>query len=64
MTPGEVVVNDNQILWCRKTDNGTETRDAVSNFSLRVLRSIHVDSDAGGPGLLVEIRRYPDDTKQ
>lgn len=60
----EVIVQENQIFRCRRQGENCESREAVSNFSLQVLQSVHVESDAGGSRLLLAIRKYPNDVKQ
>lgn len=39
-------------------------KESVSNFGLCVIAPVHVSSDAGGPGLLLNIKRYPDNVEK
>ena len=36
----------------------------MSNFGLAIIASVHVTSDAGGPGLLLKTKRYPDNVEK
>lgn len=60
--PASTIVSENSRIFRVKEDGGF--REAVSNFSLAVLASVHVTTDAGGPGLLLRIKRYPDDVEK
>ena len=55
-----VRTEDNQI--CRVKDGGN--KEPVSNFGISVVASVDVSSDAGGPGLLISIKRYPDNAEK
>ena len=59
-TPIEVGSNR---LFCVKEDH-TSDKEPVSNFSIEVLGSVHVSQDAGGSGLLIRLKRYPDDAER
>ena len=50
-------------LYRTKEDNSTH-QEPVSNFSIEVLGSIHVSQDAGGSGLLLKLKRYPDNAEK
>ena len=39
-------------------------REAVSNFSLQILGLLNVAPDAGGSGLLLLVKIYPDDSEK
>ncbi len=57
-----IEVETSQIIRYRDSEgNNTEP---VSNFSLVLLGSIHVESGGGGPGLLIRVQRYPDDMQK
>ena len=36
----------------------------VSNFSMEILGSVHVSPDAGSSGLLLKLKRFPDDVEK
>ena len=38
--------------------------EIVSNFSLSLLARVNVDREAGGPGVLIRIRRFPDQVER
>ena len=40
------------------------SREPVSNFGISILASVYVSSDAGGPGLLLKLKRFPDDAEK
>lgn len=56
-----VRTEDNQI--CRVKEDGGN-KEPVSNFGVSVVASVDVSSDAGGPGLLISIKRYPDNAEK
>ena len=65
--PLNVEVGHNQLFRIRVDSapaGGRALRDAASNFSIEVLLSVDVSPDAGGSGLLLKIRRYPDDIEK
>jgi hypothetical protein len=39
-------------------------QEPVSNFSMEVLGSVHVAADAGGSGLPLKLKRFPDDVEK
>ena len=39
-------------------------KEPVSNFGISVVASVDVSSDAGGPGLLIRIKRYPNNAEK
>lgn len=39
-------------------------QEPVSNFSMEILGSVHVSPDAGGSGLLLKLKRFPDDVER
>ena len=39
-------------------------KEPVSNFGISIVASVDVSSDAGGPGLLLSIKRYPDNVEK
>lgn len=59
MPSTSIEVGTNQ-LFRVKEDN----REPVSNFSIQVLGSVHVSTDGGGSGLLLNLKRYPDNTEK
>ena len=32
----------------------------TSNFTISLVATVHVDRDAGGPGFLAKVKRFPD----
>ena len=61
MSSPSIEVGTNRIFRVT-VDNAV--KEAVSNFSIEVLRSVHVSADAGGSGILLKLTRYPDDVKK
>ena len=55
--PAELRVTDSGI--CCYKDGSSTTGEIVSNF-LSFLAKVNVDLDAGGPGILVCVKRFPD----
>lgn len=53
------IISENSRIFRVKEDGSL--REPVSNFVISVLASVHVATDAGGPELLLNIKRYPDD---
>ena len=53
---------DSNRLYRVKEDSSH--REPVSNFSLQILGLVNVAPDAGGSGLLLLVRRFPDDTEK
>ncbi len=47
------VITENSRIFRVKEDGGY--REPVSNFSIAVIASIHVATDAGGSGLLLKL---------
>lgn len=60
--PAELRVTDSGI--CRYKDGSSTTGEIVSNFSLSFLATVNVDLDAGGPGTLVRVKRFPDNIER
>ena len=58
--PAELRVIDEGISRFRDEAFG----EIVSNFSLYLLAGVNVDREAGGPGVLIRIRRFPDQVEQ
>lgn len=59
--PAELRVTDEGI--CRfkdDKDDKDEAGETVSNFSLSFLARVNVEREAGGPGFLVRVKRFPD----
>ena len=50
-------------LFRVKEDNRND-KEPVSNFSINVLGSVHVSQYGGGSGLLIKLKRYPDDAER
>ncbi len=44
----------------RAKDANSTSGDLVSNFTLSFQGTVEVDRDAGGPGFLARIKRFPD----
>ena len=60
--PGGIIKSEDSRIYRIKEDGGF--KEAVSNFGISVIASVHVSSDAGGPGLLLNIKRYPDNVEK
>ena len=56
--PAELRVTDEGI--CRFKDDKDEAGETVLNFSLSFLTRVNVEQEAGGPGFLVRVKRFPD----
>lgn len=56
--PSTKIISEESIIY-RVKDEGTY-RESVSNFGIGVTASVHVSSDAGGPGLLLHLKRHHD----
>jgi hypothetical protein len=56
-----VRIEENRIF---RYNEKSDTKEAVSNFSIFLLGTVHVNSDGGGPGILMKIERYPDNMKE
>ena len=52
-------VSDNQIHSV-KHDKDLTIQEPVLNFSIKLLGTVDVSTNAGGPGLLLKLQRYPD----
>lgn len=65
MSTATIQVSTNRIYRV-KHDSGSNnaTQVPLSNFSIEVLCTVQVLSNAGGPGLLMKLRRYPDNTEK
>ena len=60
--PAELRVIDEGISRFR--DEKDAFGEIVSNFSLSLLARVNVDREAGGPGVLIRIRRFPDQVER
>lgn len=60
--PNTVIRSEGNRIYREKEDGNY--KEPVSNFGISVLASVHVASDAGGPGLLLKIQRYPDNSEK
>ena len=60
--PSTIRVSSNQI-YLVKHDRESD-QEPVSNFSIEVLGTVQVSTNAGGPGLLLKLQRYPDNTEK
>ena len=60
--PAELRVIDKGISRFR--DEKDAFGEIVSNFSLSLLARVNVDREAGGPGVLIRIRRFPDQVER
>ena len=56
--PAILRLTERGISRCK--DN-SESGDVVSNFTISFLGTVDVDRDAGGPGFLARIKRFPDE---
>ena len=56
--PSGVIKSEESRIF-RIKDDGC-FKEPVSNFGITLIASVHVASEAGGPGLLLNIKRYPD----
>ena len=61
--PSTSIEVDSNRLFRVKKDNRSD-KEPVSNFSIQVLGSVHVSQDAGGSGLLIKLKTYPDDAER
>ena len=57
--PAVLKVKDTGIY--RYKDENSTTGEVVSNFTIALLGTVHIDRDAGGPGFLAKIKRFPDE---
>jgi hypothetical protein len=60
--PSTRVIAEDSIIY-RAKDEGN-IKEPVSNFSIDVIASVHVSSDAGGPGLLLHLKRHHDSVQK
>ena len=56
--PAVLKVTASGIYRCK--DGSSSGGDLVSNFTISLLATVHVDRDAGGPGFLAQVKRFPD----
>ena len=56
--PAVLKVKDTGI-YRYKDENSTG--EVVSNFTIALLGTVHVDRDAGGPGFLAKTKCFPDE---
>lgn len=61
MPSTSVIIEGNRLF---RYNDKTDAKEPVSNFSVSLLGSVHVSSEAGGPGILMRIQRYPDNVKE
>ena len=61
MPSTNIEVGSNRLYRVQEDSNHQEP---VSNFSMEVLGSVHVAADAGGSGLLLKLKRFPDDVEK
>ena len=60
--PGITIRSEDNRIFRIKEDGGH--KEAVSNFGIAVNASVDVSPDVGGPGLLINIKRYPDNVEK
>lgn len=60
--PGTSIQVDSNRLYRVKEDS--RVNEPVSNFSIKILALVNVAPDAGGSGLLLLLKRYPDDVEK
>ena len=60
--PTTTIEVDSNRLYRVKEDSNH--REPVSNFSLQVLGLVNVAPDAGGSGLLLQLKRFPDNSEK
>ncbi len=56
--PPSRIISEESIMYRIKDDGNPG--EPVSNFGIKVKASVHVSSDAGGPGLLLHLKRNHD----
>lgn len=56
--PAELKVTDEGIA--RFKDENDVAGEVISNFSMEFLANVNVELEAGGPGVLAKIKRFPD----
>ena len=61
--PGTAIEVDSNRLYRVKEDS-RDYKEPVSNFSIKVLGLVNVAPDAGGSGLLLLLKRFPDDIEK
>lgn len=61
--PGTTIEVDANRLY-RVRGDSPRNKEPVSNFSIKVLGLVNVEPDAGGSGLLLLLKRFPDDTEK
>ena len=61
MPSTSVITEGNQLF---RSNEKMDAKEPVSNFSISLLAPVHVSSDAGGPGILMRLQRYPGNTKK
>ena len=60
--PGTSIEVDSNRLYRVKQDS--RDKEPVSNFSIKMLALVNVAPDAGGSGLLLLLKRFPDDAEK
>ena len=61
MPSTSIEVGSNRLFRVKEDSHHQEP---VSNFSMEILGSVHVSPDAGGSGLLLKLKRFPDDVEK
>ena len=59
--PTTIEADSNRLYRVKEDGNH---REPVSNFSLQIQGLVNVAPDAGGSGLLLLVKRYPDDSEK
>lgn len=62
MPSTSIEIGSNRLFWVK--DDNSNHQEPVSNFSIEVLGSVNVSHDAGGSGLLMKLKRYPDNAEK
>ena len=60
--PATVIKSEGNRIYRTQVDGGH--KEPVSNFGITVDASVDVSPDVGGPGLLLSIKRYPDNAEK
>ena len=59
--PTTIEADSNRLYRVKEDGND---REPVSNFSLQILGLVNVAPDAGSSGLLLLVKRYPDESEK
>ena len=62
MPSTSIEIGSNRLF--RGKDDNSNHQEPVSNFSIEILGSVHVSQDAGGSGLLMRLKIYPDNAEK